>query len=87
MPDCPTHKKFPEGSTDREYDVFEELPDGSTIWRSCVSGMEKAELRLRDLSRETTNKFFAVNLQDRTLPEIRPLKAEAVANRQLRHAG
>jgi hypothetical protein len=25
------HHKFPAGSTNRDYDVFEELPDGSTI--------------------------------------------------------
>ena len=72
MTDCPTHHKFPEGSTIREYDVFEELPDGSPVWRACVFGMGNVERKLRELAKETTNKFFALNLQDRTQRVIRP---------------
>ena len=75
MPDCPTHKKFPEDSANRDYDVFEELPDGSTIWRARVFGMGNAELKLRELAKETVNKLFALNLHDPTLPVIHPLKA------------
>ena len=75
MPDCPTHNRFPEDSTIRNYDVFEELPDGSTIWRACVFGKGSAELTLRELAKETANKLFALNLHDPTLPVIHPLKA------------
>jgi len=84
MPDYPTLQKFPEDSANRDYDVFEEYPDGSTIWRGCVFGMGNVESKLRELAKETSNKLFALNLQDRTLPVIRPLKAPA--NQQLRRA-
>jgi hypothetical protein len=62
MRDCPTLRKFPEGSIDRDYDIFEELPNGIRIWRACVIGMENAELKLQELARESNNKFLAVNL-------------------------
>lgn len=75
MTDFPTQHKFPEGSTNLDYDVFEEFPDGSTIWRACVFGMENVELKLRELAKETTNKFFALSLQDRSEAVIRPLKS------------
>ncbi len=75
MPECPTHHKFPEDSVNRDYDIFEELPDGSTIWRACVFGMGNVEQKLRELARETTNKFFALYLRDQSSPVIRPSKA------------
>jgi len=46
MRDCPTLHKFPEGSTSRDYDIFEELADGTKVWRACVVGMENVELKL-----------------------------------------
>jgi len=70
-----THHKFPEGSANRDYDVFEEFPDGSTIWRACVFGMENVELKLQKLARESDNRFFALRLQDRREVVIRPLKS------------
>ena len=75
MTDFPTQHKFPEGSTNRDYDVFEEFPDGSTVWRACVFGMENVELKLRELAKETTNKFFALSLQDRSQAVSRRLKS------------
>ena len=80
MTSCPTHQKFPEGSTNREYDVFEEFPDGTTKWRACVFGMGNVERKLRELAGETTNKFFALNLQDRTQRVIRPFRPPARQN-------
>jgi hypothetical protein len=73
MADFPTLHKFPEGSANRDYYLFEKLPDGSAVWRDCVSGMENVEMRLRELARESNNKFFALNLGDRSHPIIRPL--------------
>jgi hypothetical protein len=61
MKRCPTLHKFPEGSTHRDYDIFEELPDGKKVWRACVIGMENIELKLRDLARESNNKFLALH--------------------------
>jgi hypothetical protein len=72
---CPTHHKFPEDSANRDYDVFEEFPDGSTVWRACVFGMGNVELKLRELAKETTNKFFALSLLDRNQAVIRPFNS------------
>jgi hypothetical protein len=77
MPNFPTYQKFPEDSANRDYDIFEELPDGSTIWRACVFGMGNVELKLRELARETTNKFFALSLRDQNSPVIRPRRGPA----------
>jgi len=61
MRDCPTLHKFPEGSTSRDYDIFEELADGTKVWRACVVGMENVELKLEELSRESNNKLLALH--------------------------
>jgi len=70
-----TDSKFPDGSTTCDYDIFEELPDGTPIWRTCVVGMKNAELKLWEMARETNNKVFALNLQDPTLPVVRPFRS------------
>lgn len=57
--------KFPEGSMNEDYDIFEEFPDGSTVWRVCILGMENVELKLRELSRSSRNKFFALRPHSR----------------------
>jgi hypothetical protein len=83
MPDFPTRQKFPEDSANRDYDVFEEFPDGSTVWRARVFGMGNVELKLRELSKGTSNKLFAINLND--LPVVRSIKAPG--NQQSRRVG
>ena len=60
MRDCPTLHKFPEGSMNRDYDMYEELADGTKIWRACVVGMENVELELQELARESKNRFLAL---------------------------
>ena len=85
MSDCPTRHKFPQGSTNRDYDIFEDLPDGSTAWRACVFGMENVELKFRELAKETTNRIFAISLPDQAVPTIRPWKS--TATQDLRRAG
>jgi hypothetical protein len=75
MSTSPTRQKYPEDSANRDYDIFEESPDGSTIWRACVFGMENAERCLREFARESNNKFFAINLLDRFEPVILPNKS------------
>jgi hypothetical protein len=68
MPDYLAFNKFPDGSTDRNYDVFEEFPNGSTVWRACVFGMGNVELRLRESAKKTGNKLFAIHLQGPPTP-------------------
>jgi hypothetical protein len=62
MLDTPMLRKFPEGSQDCDYDVFEMLADGSTFWRACVIGMANVEFKLRGLARDSTNKLFAASM-------------------------
>jgi len=75
MTDIPMQYKIPEKWANRDYEVFGEFPDSSTVWRACVFGMENVELKLRELAKETTNKFFALSLQDRSQAVIRRLKS------------
>jgi hypothetical protein len=60
-------RKFPEGSTDLDYDIFEQFPDGSIRWRACIFGMEGVESVLLDLSKSSGNNFFAIRLRSRPL--------------------
>jgi len=66
MNDSSMFHKFPTGSADRDYDIFEEFPDGSTVWRGTVFGMHNVEAKLVELSRGSGNKLFALSLQDGT---------------------
>src|SRR2546429_9658341 len=43
----------------RAYDIFEVMPDGSTIKRAAVSGLEFAKLAAEELSKRTTNECLA----------------------------
>src|SRR5438874_1137868 len=47
---------------DREYDVFERLPDGSVLWRGTVTGLGQARVKLKKLARETSNEVFAMHI-------------------------
>jgi hypothetical protein len=50
-----------------EYDIFEKLPDGSSIWRACVPGQFDAERKLHELAEHSTNGFFAIEINFREL--------------------
>ena len=47
---------------EREYELFEQLPDGSPMWRGHVSGLHEARRKLEELSKVTTNEYFAMHL-------------------------
>lgn len=44
------------------YDLFEKFPDGSSLWRACVVGLEGTRLHMFDLARRSTNEFYAMNV-------------------------
>ena len=46
----------------REYDLFEKFPDGSSLWRASVLGLEGTCLRLRQLARKSGNQFYAIDM-------------------------
>ena len=45
-----------------KYDLFEKFPDGSSLWRACVIGLEGTRLHMFDLARRSSNQFYAMNL-------------------------
>lgn len=45
----------------REYDIFEQLPDGDVEWRGLVVGLEAARARLGLLAKRSKNEFFAMH--------------------------
>jgi hypothetical protein len=45
------------------YDVFEKFPDGSTLWRACVTGRFEAERKMREFAEHSGNEFFLMNIE------------------------
>jgi hypothetical protein len=45
-----------------EYDIFEKFPDGSTIWRACVSGRYETDRKMQELAEHSKNKFYAIDI-------------------------
>jgi hypothetical protein len=50
------------GSMEREYDLFEQFPNGDVLWRMTVIGHENAIQQLRELAATTYNEVRAVHL-------------------------
>ena len=46
----------------RKYDLFEKFPDGSSLWRACVQGLEGTRLHMRELARNSGNQFYAIEM-------------------------
>lgn len=45
-----------------KYDLFERFPDGSSLWRACVVGLEGTRRHMFDLAQRSPNKFYAMHL-------------------------
>jgi hypothetical protein len=72
-----------------EYDIFEKLPDGSSIWRGCVPGQYDTERKLQDLAEHLVNEVFAVEINSRQLQQFIVLRSkshEHIARRSKRVA-
>jgi len=50
---------------DREYNIFECLPDGSVQWRANVNGLQNARTELEKIARDSQNDHFAMYLPTR----------------------
>ena len=46
----------------RKFDLFEKFPDGSSLWRACVLGMEGTRHHLSELSKTSQNRFYAMDI-------------------------
>jgi len=51
----------------RQYDLFEKLPDGSLDFRSTIAGLESAITALKNLSAHTDNDCALIYLPTRTV--------------------
>ena len=49
-----------------EYDLFEVLPDGASVWQAAVSGHENAIRKLHELSARTMNEVRVMHLPTKT---------------------
>jgi len=47
---------------ERDYDIFEVLPDGQPIWRAAVAGHEDALRVLKQLAAKTTHEVRMMHL-------------------------
>ena len=52
---------------ERDYDLFEQLPDGSPMWRGRASGLHETRRKLQELSKATTNECLAIHLPTREI--------------------
>lgn len=52
---------------ERDYDLFEVLPNGDPIWKATVSGHQKAIERLVELSKQTKNEVRVMHILSNTL--------------------
>jgi hypothetical protein len=46
-----------------EYDLFEKFPDGSSLWRASVIGLEGARTHVSSLAHRSLNAFYAMNVE------------------------
>jgi hypothetical protein len=60
-----------------EYDLFEKFPDGSSLWRDSVLGIETTRMRLQELAQKAKSQFYAINL---TTGEVLAFKPEMDAH-------
>ena len=65
-----------ESSRKHEYGHCEKFPEGSSPWRSSISGLETTRLRLQELTQRSENRLYAINL---TTLEVLALNSECNA--------
>jgi hypothetical protein len=60
------------------YDLFEKFPDGSSLWRACVMGLEGARLHVSDLAQRSPNTFYAMNVANGKIVPLNYPHAQAM---------
>lgn len=65
---------------DREYDLFEQFPDGSTRWHANATGLENARAKLEEIARDTSNECFAIHLPTKEIVARLNVRADAHAS-------
>src|ERR1700747_3261144 len=71
---------------EREYDLFEQFPNGDVLWRMTVIGHENAIQQLRELAATTYNEVRAVHLPTQAVVAVmnRPNKESPSPSRPIR---
>ena len=46
-----------------KYDLFEKFPDGSSLWRACVLGLEATNHHLREFAQKSEHQFYAIDIE------------------------
>ena len=46
-----------------DFDLFEKLADGSSIWRTCASGQIDAQQELQNLADHSKNEFYSIDIE------------------------
>jgi hypothetical protein len=54
-----------------DYDIFEKFPDGSTLWRACISGRFETHRKMQELAERSENEFYAIDIQ--TIKNLVPI--------------
>ena len=67
-----------------KYDLFEKFPDGSSLWRACVIGLEGTRLHMFDLARRSPNQFYAMHVVSGKIVRPRPSQRRFQAAPKLR---
>jgi hypothetical protein len=66
----------------RDFDIFEKFPDGTTAWRTFVSGQFEAERKLQELAEHSRNEFVLIDIQSgKPLPMIAPRKSQSAIDK------
>jgi hypothetical protein len=68
----------------REYDVFEKFPDGSSLWRVCVTGRHEVQRKIQELREHSENDFVFLDIHAQCSIPTKvttrtPLEAKATA--------
>jgi len=50
---------------EREYEIFERLPNGEVTWRGTGHGLEDARRKIEQFAKKTSNELFAIHLSSR----------------------
>lgn len=45
------------------YDVFEKFHDGSTLWRTFVTGRFEADRKIQELTEHSENEFYLMEIE------------------------
>jgi len=74
------------GSMERQYDLFEQFPNGDVLWRMTITGHENAIRQLKELAATTSNEVREVHLPTQAVVAVmnRPTKESPSPSRPIR---